>query len=218
MKLGAIISPSFHRGRLPVGMLAAMLATVLLLSGCQAELPSAEEQATVEQKQTREKVSLVATVTVRPEGPPVSASDQKSRDAELVAPFVPDWVADAIFYQIFPERFRNGDPTNDPTRASLETEDVPETWEISSWTADWYKKSAWEKQIKDDFYEGGVFIVAMAAICKACSTSSIILKSWALMRSISIRYFTGGRCTSTTARRCTTSIPISVPIHKATSS
>ncbi|GMA17532.1 DUF3459 domain-containing protein [Deinococcus metallilatus] len=27
---------------------------------------------------------------------------------------VPEWVQDAVFYQIFPERFRNGDPTNDP--------------------------------------------------------------------------------------------------------
>lgn len=27
---------------------------------------------------------------------------------------VPSWVADTIFYQIFPERFANGDPTNDP--------------------------------------------------------------------------------------------------------
>jgi glycosidase len=27
---------------------------------------------------------------------------------------VPYWVQDAIFYQIFPDRFRNGDPTNDP--------------------------------------------------------------------------------------------------------
>jgi glycosidase len=27
---------------------------------------------------------------------------------------VPDWVQDAIFYQIFPDRFCNGDPTNDP--------------------------------------------------------------------------------------------------------
>jgi len=27
---------------------------------------------------------------------------------------VPDWVADAVFYQIFPERFANGDPSNDP--------------------------------------------------------------------------------------------------------
>lgn len=26
----------------------------------------------------------------------------------------PEWVKDAIFYQIFPERFANGDPTNDP--------------------------------------------------------------------------------------------------------
>lgn len=35
---------------------------------------------------------------------------------------VPGWVARAVFYQIFPERFANGDPTNDP----------PETGE---WTA-----------------------------------------------------------------------------------
>jgi cyclomaltodextrinase / maltogenic alpha-amylase / neopullulanase len=27
---------------------------------------------------------------------------------------VPDWVQDAIFYQIFPDRFANGDPENDP--------------------------------------------------------------------------------------------------------
>lgn len=27
---------------------------------------------------------------------------------------VPDWVKDAVFYQIFPERFANGDPGNDP--------------------------------------------------------------------------------------------------------
>lgn len=26
----------------------------------------------------------------------------------------PDWVQDAVFYQIFPDRFRNGDPANDP--------------------------------------------------------------------------------------------------------
>jgi glycosidase len=28
--------------------------------------------------------------------------------------FVPDWVKSAVFYQIFPDRFANGDPTNDP--------------------------------------------------------------------------------------------------------
>ncbi|WP_409421289.1 alpha-amylase family glycosyl hydrolase [Pseudaeromonas sp. ZJS20] len=28
---------------------------------------------------------------------------------------VPDWAQDAVYYQIFPERFRNGDSSNDPT-------------------------------------------------------------------------------------------------------
>lgn len=28
---------------------------------------------------------------------------------------VPEWVRDSIFYQIFPERFENGDPSNDPS-------------------------------------------------------------------------------------------------------
>lgn len=32
-------------------------------------------------------------------------------------PQVPDWVQDAVFYQIFPERFANADPTNDPPGA-----------------------------------------------------------------------------------------------------
>ena len=31
----------------------------------------------------------------------------------------PNWFADAVWYQIFPERFRNGDPSNDPVRSSL---------------------------------------------------------------------------------------------------
>ena len=28
---------------------------------------------------------------------------------------IPYWVQDAIFYQIFPDRFSNGDPSNDPS-------------------------------------------------------------------------------------------------------
>lgn len=34
-----------------------------------------------------------------------------TNDAELTTP---EWVADAVFYQIFPERFANGDPSLDP--------------------------------------------------------------------------------------------------------
>lgn len=71
---------------------------------------------------------------------------------------VPDWAADAVFYQIFPERFANGDPSNDPTWESLEyRETVPRTWAITPWTGDWYARSAWERASGGDFYENGVF-------------------------------------------------------------
>ena len=71
---------------------------------------------------------------------------------------VPEWAKDAIFYQIFPERFRNGDPSNDPTRESLESPNlIPDSWAITPWTDDWYARADWEKQLGDNFYENGVF-------------------------------------------------------------
>jgi glycosidase len=73
-------------------------------------------------------------------------------------PNVPEWAVDAVFYQIFPERFRNGDATNDPTRESLEfPETVPRSWSVSPWTGDWYARAEWEKESGDNFYENGVF-------------------------------------------------------------
>jgi cyclomaltodextrinase / maltogenic alpha-amylase / neopullulanase len=71
---------------------------------------------------------------------------------------VPAWAADAIYYQIFPERFRNGDPANDPTRESLEFPDVvPASWAVSPWTGDWYERAAWEQAMGKRFYDDGVF-------------------------------------------------------------
>ena len=74
-------------------------------------------------------------------------------------PAPPDWAADAVWYQIFPERFANGDPSNDPT---VETLEFPENvdadlWAITPWTADWYRRAEWETARGDDFYEDGVF-------------------------------------------------------------
>jgi glycosidase len=64
------------------------------------------------------------------------------------------WARDAVFYQIFPERFRNGDPSNDPTRASIEqSERAPASWAVSSWTGDWYARADWEKAIGEGFYD-----------------------------------------------------------------
>lgn len=60
----------------------------------------------------------------------------------------PDWAVDAVWYQIFPERFYNGDQHNDPTKESLRGtwpwEDQA-TWEISPWTSDWYRLQPWEQ-------------------------------------------------------------------------
>ncbi len=71
---------------------------------------------------------------------------------------VPAWAADAIYYQIFPERFRNGDASNDPTRESLEFPDVvPASWTVSPWTGDWYERAAWERAMGSRFYDDGVF-------------------------------------------------------------
>ena len=70
----------------------------------------------------------------------------------------PEWAADAVWYQIFPERFANGDPSNDPTRASLETPAaVGADWAVTPWTADWYRRAPWEEARGPDFYDDGVF-------------------------------------------------------------
>lgn len=63
--------------------------------------------------------------------------------------FVPQWAKKAIWYQIFPERFRNGDPTNDPTLKTLEgswPHDSISPWKIHPWNSDWYKMQSWEKE------------------------------------------------------------------------
>lgn len=67
----------------------------------------------------------------------------------------PDWSREAVWYQIFPERFANGDPNNDPVRESLFGTwpyVVPEDWELSPWTQDWYEQQAWEKNTGKGFY------------------------------------------------------------------
>ena len=69
--------------------------------------------------------------------------------------FVPPWAKDAIWYQIFPERFRNGDSSNDPTKEDLDGAypDAPELpWQKHPWTAEWYQRQAWEDSDKWPFH------------------------------------------------------------------
>ena len=79
--------------------------------------------------------------------------------AAAAQPAPPAWAADAVAYQIFPERFANGDPANDPTWASLDFNDrVGEAaWRVTPWTGDWYARADWERAAGASFYEDGVF-------------------------------------------------------------
>ena len=77
----------------------------------------------------------------------ISCSDKSER--------VPDWSKKVVWYQIFPERFCNGDKTNDPTPKDMEggwPYFIPEGWQISTWTSDWYRLQPWEKATGKDFY------------------------------------------------------------------
>jgi glycosidase len=63
------------------------------------------------------------------------------------------WQDSAVWYQIFPERFHNGDPSNDPVRDSLGSKErVPHSWRTRAWTSDWYARDAWEQAKSDDFF------------------------------------------------------------------
>lgn len=47
-------------------------------------------------------------------------------DFKLLADYeAPSWLPDAVFYQIFPDRFRNGDPSNDVTEGEWDYKGVP---------------------------------------------------------------------------------------------
>jgi len=67
----------------------------------------------------------------------------------------PSWVADAVFYEVLPERFRNGDPRNDPKPNDLRgawPQEAVRGWQVTPWTADWYRLQPWEKATGKDFY------------------------------------------------------------------
>jgi len=68
---------------------------------------------------------------------------------------VPAWAKEAVWYQIFPERFSNGDTNNDPTPEDLDGAwpyFVPDGWQIHPWGSDWYKLQPWERKTEKDFY------------------------------------------------------------------
>ena len=67
----------------------------------------------------------------------------------------PDWAKEAVWYQIFPERYNNADTTNDPKPEDMEGAwpyFVPDGWQNHPWTSDWFEMQPWEKTTGEDFY------------------------------------------------------------------
>ena len=62
---------------------------------------------------------------------------------------IPDWAKGVVWYQIFPERFANGDTSNDPEadKVFINNDHVPDGWQISKWTGNWFAQSDWEKKL-----------------------------------------------------------------------
>lgn len=70
--------------------------------------------------------------------------------------FTPNWSKGVVWYQIFPDRFYNGDPSNDPIVSDQEGAypfDSTSDFQIHPWTSDWYELQPYEqKNGKDVFY------------------------------------------------------------------
>jgi glycosidase len=66
-----------------------------------------------------------------------------------------DWYKQAVWYQIFPERFFNGNTLNDPMPVDIYEERpfiISSDWKIHPWNSDWYQLQDWELKYNVPFY------------------------------------------------------------------
>ncbi|MCB0648695.1 MAG: hypothetical protein KDC49_18625 [Saprospiraceae bacterium] len=67
----------------------------------------------------------------------------------------PQWAQEAIWYQIFVERFRNGNTANEPTPKYMQPglfDTIPSDWKMQDWGSNWYGRAAWEEGSEFPFY------------------------------------------------------------------
>jgi len=67
----------------------------------------------------------------------------------------PVWSKGVVWYQIFPDRFWNGDTLNDPSVGAQQDawpHDTLSPWQLHPWTSDWYKLQPWEKANGQDLW------------------------------------------------------------------
>jgi len=69
--------------------------------------------------------------------------------------WVPQWAKEVVWYQIFPERFRNGNPRSNPSLPDLEgawPHDLHSSWQVHPWTSDWYELQPYEAANGQDIW------------------------------------------------------------------
>ena len=84
-----------------------------------------------------------------------SNPQEVQKDSKLAFEEPPQWSQEAIWYQIFVERFRNADPTNDPTLKTMNgalTDSIPADWTVTPWGHNWYEQEDWARASSLDFY------------------------------------------------------------------
>lgn len=67
----------------------------------------------------------------------------------------PSWSERAVWYQIFPERFCNADPGNDPRLIDQQgawPHDHTSAWQVHPWTSDWYQLQPYEQANGKDLW------------------------------------------------------------------
>lgn len=88
------------------------------------------------------------TPDLPPAAPPPPASIRTMENPAVT----PDWAKDAIWYQIFPERFRNGTPESSPRPEDFSSMPLP-GWRIRPWGMEWYARDDWETAQSSAFWD-----------------------------------------------------------------
>lgn len=69
----------------------------------------------------------------------------------------PSWAASAVWYQIFVERFSNGDQKNDPGMEDINIPPLhqiaPRNWSVTPWTFNWFEQEDWAKATGKPFMD-----------------------------------------------------------------
>ncbi len=67
---------------------------------------------------------------------------------------LPEWAKGIVWYQIFPERFADGDIKNDSSlidKVEIEARRNILNWHVTKWTSNWFAQSNWERELGGNF-------------------------------------------------------------------